>query len=124
MKRKRKRMDERCLIRLEKPPSEECLLGKNLYKQFHKPYCKCKRAEFQNEELLSCKHCKKLIVRCQWGLNSKEHNYCFWNWFEENNGSCSPTEIGRLLNITVQRVGQISKKSLIFLKQISVFKRT
>lgn len=116
-------MDERCILNLKFTPCEECLLGKNLFKQFQKPYCRCKSPKFKDKELLNCKYCGKIIVRCPWGINSSKYNYCFFNWFEKNNSSCSPTEIGKLLNITVQRVGQILKKSLFFLRNVKIFNK-
>ena len=48
-------MDKRCPLSLKLTPCEECLLGKNLFKQLKNPYCKCKNAKFkENDDLGSC----------------------------------------------------------------------
>lgn len=109
-------MDCRCPLKLKEFPSEPCVLGENLFKQFNKPHCKCKNPEFENEELLNCKLCGKLIVKCRWGVNSKEHNYCFWKWSSTNIGGLNGNNISKLLNLSVQRIGQIAKKAVTFLK--------
>lgn len=114
-------MDKRCPLKLIAPPSEPCPLGQNLFKQFNKPYCKCKSPEFKDEELLNCKNCNKLIVKCCWGINSEENNYCFWKWNSNNNYMLNGGEIAGLLNLTVQRVGQIIKKSVEFIRQSKGF---
>lgn len=115
-------MDKRCPLGLKFTPEEECVLGENLFKQVKKPYCKCRIPEFKDENLLLCKHCDTIVVKCVWGINSKKCNYCFWRWFEDNEDKGISTErIGELLKLTVQRIGQINKKVLATLREIKIF---
>lgn len=114
-------MDCRCPLKLTQFPSEPCELGKNLFQQPVKPFCRCRNSEFnQNDpELLNCKHCGKMIVKCNWGIDSEEHNYCVWKFLNDSKQEISDNDIGQKLGLTTQRVGQIKKKSYIFLQQIA-----
>lgn len=111
-------MDNRCPLKLTEFPTECCALGENLFKPMTPPYCKCKAATISDNELLYCDNCKKMVVRCQWGIKSPSHNYCFWLYQDDVNVPHNDSEIAALLGITVQRVGQIAKTVLVFLRNI------
>lgn len=62
-------------------------------------------------------------VPCEWSVNSKEHNYCFWRWIQDNslpNGkfeSLTQNETAALIGGPPNKVQATVKEALEKLKK-------
>lgn len=92
-------MDKRCYRTLKAYPTEPCGLGKNLFDK-------------------NVKKCDK----CPWGVLHEASNYCFFKYIAENDFDHTPKEVAQLLQLTVQRAGQLERIVLIKLKRLKILK--
>lgn len=90
-------MDERhrCPRQLNGFPTTPCQMGKNEVD----------------------KNCRDKDVKCPWGVDDPDSNYCLWVWLLKYPFEHTNTEISRLLNISTQRVGQVKDNAIDALRK-------
>lgn len=90
-----------CPLRLEYLPETECDLGKPILKNNKVP-----------ED-----------PRCEWWINSKKHNYCFWKYINENsdyNGNMKEllqADLAKLFGCSSTKIHFVLKEAMFALKE-------
>lgn len=120
-------MKTRCPLKKNVPPCENCPLGQNTFKTMVKTNrrCQCKNPGLDlKDKTMTCSTCRKVVVTCNWAIKSAKHNFCFWTYADSEDGhKCQDGKtIEKMLNITEQRVGQIVKELILYIRSRSDLK--
>ena len=107
-----KKMDERCLRKLEDFPDTWCPLA----------VARLKAQRHAGKELTEEEEAK--LAGCPWAVSHQMANYCFFKLIAHHmpdSRNLSPMEIAHFTNISTESVGRVEKKALEKIKNSEPF---